>query len=66
VVASINGQRVEAAFVNVYRPDLEAHALPNNAGFELTLANPVPEGSTVSLSFYGSDGRTLTNSPCRR
>jgi hypothetical protein len=66
VVASINGQRVEAAFVNVYRPDLEAHALPNNAGFELTLANPVPDGTTVSLSFYGSEGKVLQNSPCRR
>jgi hypothetical protein len=66
VIASINGQRVQAAFVNVYRPDLEANALPNNAGFELTLANPLPDGSTVSLSFYGSDGKVLQNSPCRR
>ena len=66
VVASIDGKPVEATFVNVLRPDLEAHALPNSAGFEITLANPVPDGSEVSVSFYGSDGHTLQNSPCRR
>jgi hypothetical protein len=66
VIASVDGEPVEAAFVNVLRPDLEANAFPNSAGFELTLANPVPAGSVISVSFYGSEGQSLTNSPCRQ
>ncbi len=62
VAASANGEPLDATFSNVKRPDLAAHGLPDDAGFELTLAQPVAAGSPIDVRF--ADGRPLSGSPC--
>ena len=63
VAASIDGAPVAAAFVNTMRPDLAEHGLPKDAGFELTLAEPVPAGTAIDVRF--ANGRPLRGSPCK-
>jgi len=62
VVASANGEPLKATLSGVERPDLAPHGLPDDAGFELTLAKPVAAGSAVDVRF--ANGRPLSGSPC--
>ncbi len=63
VAASIDGTPVAAAFVSKMRPDLAGHGLPKDAGYELTLAEPVPAGTAIDVRF--ANGRPLRGSPCK-
>lgn len=63
VAATINGEPLKAIFVNVERPDLEAHGLPVAAGFKLMPPRPISPGSTINVLF--ANGRSLKGSPCQ-
>jgi hypothetical protein len=63
VAAGIDGAPVAATFVNTSRPDLAAHGLPTDAGFEMTLAEALPAGTEIDVRF--ANGRPLQGSPCK-
>lgn len=63
VFVTVDGAAYPVAFANVYRPDLEAHGIPPDAGFELTTKKPIAPGSRVEVRF--ANGRPLNGSPCQ-
>jgi hypothetical protein len=63
VAASVDGQPLQGALINVERSDLASHGLPTDAGFELKLGQPIAPGSTVEVRF--ANGQRLIGSPCR-
>jgi putative transposase len=63
IAASVDGEPLKSTLSNVERLDLAKHGLPVDAGFELTLDEPVPPGSEIDVTF--ANGRPLTGSPCR-
>ena len=63
VTASIDGAPLAGTFINTIRPDIAEHDLPTDAGFELTLAEPVPPGTAIDVLF--ANGRPLRGSPCK-
>jgi putative transposase len=63
VAASVGDEPLAATLSNKERPDLAAHGLPADAGFELTFTQPVPAGSAIEVRF--ANGRPLSGSPCK-
>jgi hypothetical protein len=50
-------------FRNVTRPDLPAHGIPAEAGFDITV--PPATSAEESTQVLFPNGRSLTNSPCQ-
>jgi putative transposase len=63
VAASVGDKPISYTQTSSERPDLPEHGIPEDAGFQLKLAEPVPAGTAIDVRF--ADGRRLTGAPCR-
>lgn len=63
VAASVEGKPLSYTQISRERPDLPAHGLPEGAGFQLKLVEPVPPGTAIDVRF--ANGRSLIGSPCK-
>lgn len=63
VVVRLNGEPQDVRTRSASRPDLPAHGIPAEAGFDLVLPSAIKSGDEVEVTF--PNGRRLVNSPCR-
>lgn len=63
VVKRNNAIVIPTAFRNVMRPDLAAHGIPTESGFDITLPAAASAEQTTQVLF--PNGRSLQNSPCQ-